>query len=165
LDPLNAVERGSLAQICFVMGRQEEAEMGFKKAFELNPDLPAYRSLLGFVYLAQGRAEDALAEIEREPFAVSRLQGYAVVYYALGRKKDSDTALSELIAKYQRNDAFQIAGVYAFRHEPDKAFEWLDLAYVQRDTGLAGTKVEPLLKNLHGDPRYIAFLKKLRLPL
>src|SRR5882757_1908691 len=48
LDPLNAVERGSLAQICFVMGRQEEAEMGFKKAFELNPDLPGYRSLLGF---------------------------------------------------------------------------------------------------------------------
>lgn len=165
LDPLNAVERGSLAQICFVMGRQEEAEMGFKKAFELNPDLPAYRSLLGFVYLAQGRAQDALAEIEREPFAGLRLQGYAVVYYALGRKKDSDTALSELIAKYQRNDAFQIAGVYAFRHEPDKAFEWLDRAYVQRDTGLAATKLEPLLKNLHGDPRYIAFLKRLRLPL
>ena len=106
-----------------------------------------------------------MAEIEREPFAVSRLQGYAVVYYALGRKKDSDTALSELIAKYQRNDAFQIAGVYAFRHEPDKAFEWLDRAYVQRDTGLAGTKVEPLMKNLHGDPRYSEFLKKLRLPL
>ena len=165
LDPLNAVERGSLAQICFVMGRQEEAEMGFKKAFELNPDLPAYRSLLGFVYLAQGRAEDALAEIEREPFAVLRLQGYAVVYYALGRKKESDTALSELIAKYQKNDAFQIAGVYAFRHEPDKAFQWLDRAYVQRDTGLAATKLEPLLKNLHGDPRYIAFLKRLRLPL
>src|SRR5437773_2147820 len=160
-----AVERGSLAQICFVMGRREEAEMGFKKAFELNPDLPAYRSLLGFVYLAQGRAQDALAEIEREPFAVLRLQGYAVVYYALGRKKESDTALSELIAKYQKNDAFQIAGVYAFRHEPDKAFEWLDRAYVQRDTGLAGTKAEPLLKNLHGDPRYIEFLKKLRLPL
>src|SRR6266581_4007330 len=165
LDPLNAVERGSLAQICFVMGRQEEAEMGFKKAFELNPDLPAYRSLLGFVYLAQGRAQDALAEIEREPFAGLRLQGYAVVSYALGRKKESDTALSELIAKYQRNDAFQIAGVYAFRHEPDKAFEWLDRAYVQRDTGLAATKLEPLLKNLHGDPRYIAFLKRLRLPL
>src|SRR5438046_2046877 len=92
LVPTHPVGAGSLAQICFVMGRQEEAEMGFKKAFELNPDLPAYRSLLGFVYLAQGRAQDALAEIEREPFAVLRLQGYAVVYYALGRKKESDTA-------------------------------------------------------------------------
>ena len=164
LDPLNASERGWLAQIYFIMGRQEEAAMGFRKAFELNPDLP-YREALGFVYLAQGRAQDALAEIEREPVAVLRLQGYAVVYYALGRKKESDTALSELIAKYQTDDGFQIAGVYAFRHEPDKAFEWLDRAYVQRDTGLAGTKADPLLKNLHGDPRYIALLRKLRLQL
>ena len=100
LDPLNAVERGSLAQICFVMGRQEEAEVGFKKAFELNPDLPGYHEGLGFVYLAQGRAHDALAEIDRETVAYQRLQGYAVVYYALGRQKESDTALNELIAKY-----------------------------------------------------------------
>jgi hypothetical protein len=26
------------------------------------------------------------------------------------------------------------------------------------------TKVDPLLKNLHGDPRYSALLKKLNLP-
>ncbi len=114
---------------------------------------------------SQGRAEDALAEIDREPIAVLRLRGYAVVHYALGRKKESDSVLSELIATYQMDDAFQLAGVYAFRHEPDKAFEWLDRACVQRDTGLAATKVEPLLKDLRGDPPYIALLKKLRLPL
>jgi hypothetical protein len=73
--------------------------------------------------------------------------------------------LSELIAKYQTDDAFQIAGVYAFRQEPDKAFVWLDRAYAQHDTGLAATRFEPLLNNLHSDPRYIAFSKKLRLPL
>jgi tetratricopeptide (TPR) repeat protein len=165
LDPLNALERGWLGQICFVTGRQEEAEISLKKAFELNPDRPAYHEILGFLYLARGRAQDALAEIEREPDASLRLQGRAVVYYALGRKKESDTALSELIAKHQTDEAFQIAEVYAFRLEPDKAFQWLDQAYVQRDTGLAATKVAPLLKNLHGDQRYTAFLKKLRLPL
>src|SRR5882724_2892601 len=148
LDPLNALERGWLGQICLVMGRQKEADISLKKAFELNPSLPDYREILGLLYLAQGRAQDALVEIEREPDASLRLQGYAIVYYALGRKKESDTALSQLIAKYQTDDAFQIAEVYAFRHEPDKAFEWLDRAYVQRDTGLAATKVEPLLKDL-----------------
>jgi TolB-like protein/DNA-binding winged helix-turn-helix (wHTH) protein/lipoprotein NlpI len=165
LDPLNAVNRGLLAQICYVMGRKQEAEVDFKKTLELNSDLPGYHEWLGFLYLAQGRGQDALAEIELESSADVRLQGYAVVYYALGRKKESDTALSELIAKYQTDDAFQIAGVYAFRHEPDKAFVWLDRAYAQHDTGLAATRFEPLLNNLHSDPRYIAFLKKLRLPL
>ncbi len=105
------------------MGRQEEAEANFKKALELNPGLPGDHEWLGLVYLPQGRVQDALVEIEREPMAALRLQGQAVVYYALGRKKESDTALSELIAKYQTTAAFQIADVYAFRKEPDKAFE------------------------------------------
>src|SRR6266853_347028 len=101
LDPLNAVERGWLAQIYFVMNRQEEAEMGFKKTFELNSNLPGYREWLGFLYLEQGRSQNALAEIEREPTTWLRLQGYSVVYYALGREKESDAALSELITTYR----------------------------------------------------------------
>jgi hypothetical protein len=34
----------------------------------------------------------------------------------------------------------------------------------QRDGGLIETKVDPLLKSLHHDPRYAALLKKLNLP-
>ena len=61
---------------------------------------------------------------------------YALAYYALGRKKESDAALSELIAKYHASSAYEIAQVYAFRNQSDKAFEWLDRAYAQRDPGL-----------------------------
>jgi TolB-like protein/DNA-binding winged helix-turn-helix (wHTH) protein/Tfp pilus assembly protein PilF len=165
LDPLNAAVRGSLAETCSIMGRQEEAEVEFKKALELAPDLPPNHEGLGLVYLAQGRAQDALAEIEREQMGMWRLQGQAVAYYALRRKKESDTALSELIAEYQSQSAFLIAEVYSFRKVPDQAFEWLDRAYVQHDSGVPETKSSTLLKNLRGDPRYTAFLKKLRLPL
>ena len=165
LDPLNAAIRGSLAEICSILGRQEEAEAEFKKALELDPDLPPNHEGLGLLYLAQGRAQDALAEIEREQMGMWRLQGQAVAYYALRRKKESDAALSELIAKYQSQNAFLIAEVYASRKEPDQAFKWLDRAYMQHDSGVAETKVSSLLKNLRGDPRYTAFLKKLRLPL
>jgi hypothetical protein len=34
----------------------------------------------------------------------------------------------------------------------------------KRDDGLIETEVDPQLKNLHSDPRYPAFLKKLNLP-
>jgi tetratricopeptide (TPR) repeat protein len=165
LDPLNAALRGSLAEICFTMGRLEEAEVHFKKALELDPGLAPNHEGLGLVYLAQGRAQDALAEIEREQMGMWRLQGQAVAYYALRRKKESDTALRELIAKYQSQNAFLIAEVYSFQKEPDQAFKWLDRAYVQHDTGVAETKCSTLLENLRGDPRYTASLKKLRLPL
>jgi hypothetical protein len=58
----------------------------------------------------------------------------------------------------------EIAEVYSFRNQSDEAFEWLDRAYTQRDDDLIVTKVDPFLKNLHNDPRYAAFLKKLNLP-
>jgi tetratricopeptide (TPR) repeat protein len=89
---------------------------------------------------------------------------YAVAYYALGRQKEADAALSELIAKYHARSAYVIAQVYAFRKQSDAAFKWLDQAYAQRDSGLIGTNVDPLLKNLHNDPRFAAFLKKIHLP-
>jgi hypothetical protein len=87
-----------------------------------------------------------------------------MAYYALGRKQESDAALSESITKYPASGAYQIAEVYAFWNQSDEAFEWLERAYARRDGGLVFTKVDPLLKNLHNDPRYTAFLKKLNLP-
>jgi hypothetical protein len=72
--------------------------------------------------------------------------------------------LSELVTKYHASGAYQIAQVYAFRNQSDEAVEWLDRAYAQRDGGLIGTKVDPLLKSLHNDPRYAALLKTLNLP-
>jgi hypothetical protein len=59
--------------------------------------------------------------------------------------------------------AGEIAEIYAFRGENDKAFEWLNRAYRQRDSGLVGLKVDPLLRSLHGDPRYRLLLEKMRL--
>jgi serine/threonine-protein kinase len=61
--------------------------------------------------------------------------------------------------------AHQIAQIYAFRGEPDLAFEWLDRAYDQRDSGLVFIKGDPLLINIQHDSRYHAFLKKMRPPL
>ncbi len=63
------------------------------------------------------------------------------------------------------NDAaLQIADVFAFRGEADKAFQWIDRAYRQRDDGLYLIKVDPLLKNIEADLRYKTFLRKMTLP-
>jgi len=45
------------------------------------------------------------------------------------------------------------------------SFEWLERAYQQRDTGLPEIKMRQILRTLHSDPRWSAFLKKMRLPL
>src|SRR3990172_7014460 len=56
-------------------------------------------------------------------------------------------------AKLEDLSAFQIAEIYAYQGETDKAFEWLERAYKQRDGGLAEMKGDPLLRSLERDPR------------
>jgi tetratricopeptide (TPR) repeat protein len=121
---------------------------------------------LSRVYLAKGRPQEALAQAEQERQPSFRLQSLSLAYHALGQKRESDQALAELIAKNGTDSAFQIAEIYAFRGEPDRAFEWLDRAYDQHDPGLPEQLVgDPLLRSLEHDPRYAAFLKKMRLPV
>jgi TolB-like protein/TPR repeat protein len=164
LDPLNADSWESFAETEFYMGQLDQAAADCKKALELNPDVVATHMVLSQIYVMQGRPHDALPEIELVRPDAERGWLYAIAYYTLGRKKESDAALSEFITKYDTSGAYQIAEVYAFRNQPDEAFEWLERAYAQRDSGLIETKEDPLLKNLHSDPRYAALLKKLNLP-
>jgi TolB-like protein/DNA-binding winged helix-turn-helix (wHTH) protein/Tfp pilus assembly protein PilF len=163
LDPLNADSWGRLAETEFFMGQLDQSAADSKKALEVNPDHWSSPDDLSRTYLLQGRPQDALPEIEHVHL-VHRVQLLALTYYALGRKKESDAALSEFIDKFHASNAYEIAQVYAFRNQTDKAFEWLDRAYAQRDPSLMSTKIDPLLKSLHNDPRYAALLKKLNLP-
>jgi tetratricopeptide (TPR) repeat protein len=146
------------------MGQLDKAAADYKKALELNPDVVAADMVLSQIYVMQGRPQHALPEIELVRYDPVRAFLYPMAYYALGRKKEADAALSELIAKYLASMAYSIADVYAFRNQSDKAFEWLDRAYAQRDSSLIVTKVDPLLKSLHHDPRFSALLKKIHLP-
>jgi hypothetical protein len=56
-------------------------------------------------------------------------------------KHDSDAQLAQLIAEFHESWLYQIAEVYAFRGENDRAFEWLDRAFSKRDPGLSAVKI------------------------
>jgi serine/threonine protein kinase len=164
LDPLNAGSWEVLANTELYMGRLDQSAADSRKALEVNPDHWSGPINLSLIYLLQGRPQDALSEIEHVHLAPYRAHLYALTYYALGRKKESDAALRELMMKYRASNAFEIATIYAFRNQTDEAFEWLDRAYAQRDPSMMSTKVDPLLNSLHNDPRFLALLKKLNLP-
>jgi tetratricopeptide (TPR) repeat protein len=145
------------------MDRFVEGEAAYRKALELAPQSVGTRGYLSLTLLAQGRGEEALKEALREPEESFRLWALAIIHHGLGHAAESDAALEELIEKCSENSAFQIAEVYGARDMVDRAFEWLERAYEQRDGGLAEVKVSPRLRSLHGDPRWSAFLRKMGL--
>ena len=57
-----------------------------------------------------------------------------MVYYALGRKAESDAALAGMLKDQADTDALGIAEVYAFRGQSDEGMHWLERAYAQKDS-------------------------------
>ena len=162
LDPLNPLAYRETGRILFFAGDLDEALKMYNRALELSPDITsAYLGISG-VKVLQGDFEEALKEAEKEKLAGYRLCGQAVASYALGRNSDSDRQLEDLIAEGE-HWGFQIAMVYAFREEIEKAFEWLERAYGIRDAGIPLAKVHPFLEPLRSDPRWPAFLEKIGL--
>jgi len=127
----------------------------------LNPGRAGSHGHLSLTLLAEGRGAEALAVAMQEPEVIYRLWALADLHHALGHRTESDAALQELIENHAAEGAFQIANVYAERGEVDRAFEWLERAHAQRDTGLVEIKAGRHLRTLHGDARWGAFLTKM----
>jgi TolB-like protein/Tfp pilus assembly protein PilF len=164
LDPLRANSHLGLGYLLYMAGRYNEAQAALQKTLDLNPRADFAHANLGRILIAEGKTQQALLEIEKEPTDWEKLTDQALAYHALGRERDSNTALTELIAKHDTDSAYQIAEVYAFRGESGKSFEWLYRGYKQRDAGLPDIKIDPLFNNLRHDPRYAELLKRMRLP-
>ncbi len=165
VDPLRVVTHSNRGSDLTYANRLEEATISFKKALELNPQFRSAHLSLGIVCLLQRKPEMALAEMQQETIGVFNRFGLALAYHALGRSKESDVALTNYIATYQNDWTYLIANIYAFRGEKDKAFEWLEKAYARRDSWLIKLKGDPLFRNLEGDPRHTALLRKMKLPV
>jgi adenylate cyclase len=162
-DPLSANAYWGLGLALFMEGRYTDAESAFRKVSELNTSYASAEAFLALVLLYQGRGPEALLAVNQEPDASWKAQALPIIYWGLGRRDDSDAALGDLTKAYSATSAYQIAEVHAYRGEPEAAFQWLETAYRQRDPGMTWIRVDPLLQSLRGDPRYHAFLVKMKL--
>jgi TolB-like protein/DNA-binding winged helix-turn-helix (wHTH) protein/Flp pilus assembly protein TadD len=160
-DPVNPTLHEFLGWSYLCARRLDEAIASFRTALTLNPGYIASRYRIGVALLLKGEPRAALAEMQQEQKDAKRLEGEAIVYHTLGQAVASDTALAELIDKYERSSAYNIAYVLAFRGEADGAFAWLDKAVQYNDTGLLQIVNQPEFANIHDDPRWLSFLESI----
>jgi TolB-like protein len=165
LDPLNSNAHMFLGWNVYLhTGQLPEAEQSFRRGLQIAPNWGSGQYFLGEALLLQGRLEAALAEFRKETLDDGQLEGSAMALFAAGRKTESDAQLAEAIRHNGTSWPSEIARLYAFRGEKDRAFEWLDRAYELRDEDLYVIKDDPLFKNLESEPRFKAFLRKMNLP-
>jgi TolB-like protein/Flp pilus assembly protein TadD len=162
-DPLNQRAIDAVASILEVAGYLQEAEEVERHLYALNPDYAGIHTTISWILLRQGKAEEALAEVEKETdeFWGGLLKHLSL--YSLGRHEEADAEFAEFIEKFHDFGAYQIAESYGWRNQHDEAFKWLNIAFDQRDPGMASLLKDHTLKNLHHDPRWEKLLKKMGL--
>jgi len=169
LDPLSLVISVNVGEVLYYMRQYDEAIAQCKKTLELDPNFALAHYGLGSVYAAQGTFDEAIAEFQKarallgsSPFGLSEL-GYG--YARSGNKGEAARILNELLglSKQAYSVSSGIALVYYGLGDKDKAFEWLEKAYQEREGGFLYLKIDPGWDGLRSDPRFTALLKKMGL--
>jgi TolB-like protein/Tfp pilus assembly protein PilF len=160
-DPMNPARHYELAGFYRWSGRLDDSVASLRTTLTLSPDFMGAHFYIGLALLYKGELEAALASIKQSPHLGYRLMGLPLAHHALGQEAASEAAVAELIEKYAHGAAYDVAYIYAFRGETDRAFAWLAKAVNQNDPGLSAITVEDLFSNIHSDPRWLPFLESI----
>lgn len=162
LDPLNYLTHATLGDIEFLARRYRIAVDHFRKAVSLNSTAEFTYSRMAMCLMLLGETEEALQEAKKESRAFMRFTTLAIVRRKLG---DHAGAMKDYQELSKEGDlvAFQQALVLAQWGDKVGSLEALERGLRVRDPGLIWASVDPLLTPLHGDPRYTALLRRMRL--
>ncbi|MBI3421386.1 MAG: tetratricopeptide repeat protein [Acidobacteria bacterium] len=125
--------------------------------------------VLGLIHTAQGKHEQAVAELEQTATGSGRMiRVLSALGYAQARAGNvaaAQTVRTELKtraeAEYIQPCYFAI--IYAALGQAKQAVAWLEKAYEERHGFLVYLNVEPAFDSLRSDPRFTALLKRVRL--
>jgi len=172
LDPLKPLFYAMSVGIHRMVGKHDEAIQEFYRAIELDPDLGLAYFHLGCVYLDKGMMEEAVSTLKKS-IELGTGSGWAeaklgVINALKGEKEKARQILDELVERKKKTyvESFSIACLYSHLGHTDKAFEYLDIAYEEKDTlmpYLNVISVFELSKEVYADPRYKKLLKKMKL--
>ncbi len=145
----------------------------------LSPDFSLGYYYLGVALTLAGRTDEAFVALQKESRDSWRLLGQSIALCSKeqqserGEQADVDAstelaipasaadALAKLEQQYADDLTYNIAYAHAYCGNADDAFQWLEKSVEVADPGLGGLLAEILLQNLHDDPRWLPFLRKL----
>ncbi len=160
-DPVDASLHLKLGDYYRAAGRTEDALSAYRVAMNLNPEISGGHYKLGTALLISGEPEQALVQFEQELDPEYKLKGRTSCLHTLNRMEEFEASLAQLRDQYGEQWPSEIAHVYAWIGDLDKAFEWLEKAVAMDEAGIGNSGWSEWLRPLHDDPRWQGLLEKL----
>lgn len=168
-DPLSSIIAINISQVYQAQGKYEESVENTLKVISLDPNFASSYNSLALSYLKLGRNAEAIANFEKATALGKRsdvmLRNLGFGYAVVGKRAEALAIAKELEANYEKKKSFGqfLAAVYAGLGDKDKAFEWLEKDFQNKeDLGSLGWSIQ--FESLFNDPRYKDLRKRLGLP-
>jgi serine/threonine protein kinase len=166
MDPLSLLINTSLGRQFYLARQNEKAVQQLRKVLDIDPKFTPARWMLEEVYAQMGEQKEAVAERERAlsgspELAASIEEDFKKAGYK-GVLQSWLEGLTE-ISKHDYVSSFSIAEAYIRMGEKGKAFDWLEKAYEQHDSGLVSIAVEPVFDSARSDSQYRDIVRRMRL--
>jgi len=167
LDPASSTSIGRVGMSYYFAGQYDRALEQFRRALELDPDDHVAHFDTALVYERRGRYEEALAETHKA-IALGMKDALAVtghIYAVSGRRREAQQVLAELdrLSKREHVPAFHRAFIYIGLGDKERAFEWLEKAYTDREWYLWLLNQERGVDPIRADPRFQDLLRRVGL--
>ena len=167
LDLFNPAIHVAVCSVLYSARQYDRAIEECRKTLALNPEHVSAKFMLGRIYAAMGRYEDAISELLSRRVAspgTNWVLGYT--YGLAGRPEDAHGVLNFLLERSKEQFIWPeiIALVYAGLGQKDRAFEWLEKGFDGREFWLTTVQVNPLFDPLRSDPRFQDLLRRMNFP-
>jgi len=169
LDPLSLIINVNLGVLLYLKREYDKAIQQHLKTLELDQNFAQGRLRLGECYRQKEMLKEAIAEFQKartlfgnSPYGLGELGN---VYALAGKKNEAIDVLTNLqeLLKQGYSVNYDIAYIHFGLGDRDKAFEYLERAYEEKENGMESLKVDPSLDNLRSDPRYKSLIKRMNL--
>ncbi len=164
LDPSSISAHMTAGDIFFRLHRYDEAMEVYESAVRINPSYFWGHKALGHVYRKKAMMKEAEASY-RKAMELSGMPSFAEVSRGLAnmaKTGDARFLLNKmsfmLKQKYVRPT--HIAWLYLDLGDRDRVFEWLERAYIERDSILLFIRMEESWEPLRGDQRFIDLMNR-----
>ncbi|HXB66700.1 MAG TPA: protein kinase [Candidatus Acidoferrales bacterium] len=155
--------------ILYYFRRYDEAVKQFERAVAIDPAFLWPHMPLGLTYIEQHRYQEAIAQENTPPYSAGgqsrQLTTLAYAYAVAGDRNGLDPLLKEMEQRAREGyvPPFNMARIYAVLGQKERAFQFLEQGYVDRDPGLVILQVDPTADVFHSDPRYQDLLRRMGL--
>ncbi len=169
LDPFNSLFQSLYGIDLTFVRRYDDAIVVFQNALKTAPNNPMVHSGLYAAFHAKGMYDEALAEV-RALFAAlgdrvledALARGYADGGYRMAIRRAAETWAARSPTSFV--PPVDLAELFATVGEHERALEWLERGFEQRDPNMPYVGVQPHFDSLHDDPRFQDLLRRMNLP-